>query len=154
MRGLPLILTYAAFAALAIIVNLGVQRLVLATSLHWGFGAGGGPFVAAMFFGTLAGLVFKYVLDKRWIFADDSTGIKAHGRKFTLYTFMGIFTTAIFWGTESLFWYLWHTDTMREAGAVLGLCIGYVVKYWLDRTLVFTSSSNTAQAGPDTGRRS
>ncbi|HEY0214512.1 MAG TPA: GtrA family protein [Paenirhodobacter sp.] len=153
MRGLPLILTYAAFAVLAIIVNLGVQRLVLATSRTWGFGEGGVPFIAAMFFGTLAGLVLKYLLDKRWIFADNSTGVKEHGKKFTLYTLMGVVTTAIFWGTESVFWYLWHTDAMREAGAVLGLCIGYVVKYWLDRAIVFTSSGGVVETGPNSERK-
>ncbi|HEY0276244.1 MAG TPA: GtrA family protein, partial [Paenirhodobacter sp.] len=154
MRGLPLILTYGAFAGMAIVVNLGVQRLVLTTSRTWGFGEGGVPFVAAMFLGTAAGLVFKYILDKRWIFADSSTGVKAHGKKFTLYTVMGIATTAIFWGIESLFWYLWQTDAMREVGAVLGLCIGYVVKYWLDRTLVFKTSGHSDGTGRNSERGS
>ena len=33
---------------------------------------------------------------------------------------MGVVTTAIFWGTETAFWVIWHTDLAREAGAVLG----------------------------------
>ena len=32
----------------------------------------------------------------------------------------------------------WRSDPMREAGAVLGLTVGYVVKYNLDRRYVFT----------------
>ena len=127
-----LILRYTAFAVLATIANLAVQRLVLSqgeTAL-W--------FAAAVGLGTLVGLVVKYVLDKRWIFADTSTGVKAHGKKFGLYTVMGIVTTAIFWGTETVFWLTWQTDAMRELGAVLGLAVGYVVKYNLDRRLVFT----------------
>ena len=46
-------------------------------------------------------------------------------------------TTAIFWGTESLAWVIWQTDLAREAGALLGLAVGYMVKYRLDRRFVF-----------------
>lgn len=130
-----LVLRYSAFAVLATIANLGMQRLVLR--------GGDGPwmFIAAVFAGTLVGLVIKYLLDKRWIFYDVGTGLKAHGQKFGLYTAMGVVTTAIFWGTETLFWVLWHTDAMRETGAVLGLAVGYVTKYHLDRRFVFTDSA-------------
>ncbi len=129
-----LIFRYAAFAVIATIVNLAVQRLVLlqGTTTFW--------FLAAMGLGTIAGLVVKYILDKRWIFADTSTGVKAHGKKFGLYTAMGVFTTVIFWGTETAFWLIWQTDGMRELGAILGLAVGYVVKYLLDRRFVFTDS--------------
>ncbi|CAN0050301.1 MAG: polysaccharide biosynthesis protein GtrA [Mameliella sp.] len=129
-----LILRYAGFAVLATLANLGVQRLVLLG------GDSGIVFAMAIGAGTLAGLVVKYVLDKRWIFFDDATGLRAHGRKFTLYTVMGIVTTAIFWGTETAFWLIWHTDAMRETGAVIGLMVGYVIKYNLDRRFVFTNA--------------
>lgn len=127
-----LLLRYGAFAVIATVVNLAVQRIVLQ------FGDTGVFFAAAVGAGTIAGLVIKYLLDKRWIFYDVATGAKNHGRKFTLYTAMGVITTAIFWGTETLFWAIWHTDAMRELGAVLGLAVGYVVKYNLDRRFVFT----------------
>ena len=128
-----LVVRYTAFAILATLVNLGVQRLVLA------FGDGGLLFVTALAFGTLAGLVVKYILDKRWIFYDLDTGVKAHSEKFSRYTAMGLITTAIFWGTETAFWLIWQTDLMREVGAVIGLSIGYVTKYQLDRRYVFTN---------------
>ena len=126
---------YTVFAVIATVIKLGVQRLVLS----WSTDAVG--FTSALFCGTLAGLVVKYILDKRWIFADYSTGLKAHGQKFTLYTIMGIATTAIFWGTETAFWLIWQTDAMRELGAVIGLSVGYVVKYFLDRQFVFQSET-------------
>ncbi|WP_417211082.1 GtrA family protein [Antarctobacter sp.] len=129
-----LILRYAGFAVLATLANLGVQRLVLMG------GDSGAAFALAVAVGTLAGLVVKYALDKRWIFFDDASGLRAHGRKFTLYTIMGIVTTAIFWGTETAFWLIWHSDQMREAGAVIGLIVGYVIKYNLDRRFVFTDA--------------
>ena len=125
---------YALFAVLATLANLATQRLVL------GLGDSGTHFAGAVAFGTLVGLVVKYVLDKRWIFADASTGLRAHSRKFSLYSAMGLVTTAIFWGTETAFWLLWQTDFMRELGAVLGLSIGYVVKYNLDRRFVFVET--------------
>ena len=134
MSPLSLALRYGAFAVIATLANLGTQRAVL-----W-FGDSGLLFTLAMGAGTLVGLVVKYVLDKRWIFFDASTGVKAHSRKFALYTAMGIVTTCIFWGTETAFWLIWQTDAMRELGAVLGLAVGYVTKYALDRRFVFTDA--------------
>ncbi len=46
--------------------------------------------------------------------------------------------TAIFWATETGFWLAFGTHAAREIGAVLGLAVGYVVKYQLDRRYVFT----------------
>jgi putative flippase GtrA len=127
-----LILRYAAFAVAATLANLAVQRAILQ------FGETAVWFAAAVGAGTITGVVIKYLLDKRWIFHDLETGLRNHGRKFSLYTAMGLVTTAIFWGTETAFWMIWHTGMMRELGAVLGLLVGYVVKYNLDRRFVFT----------------
>ena len=165
---LVLVLRYAAFAALAMMANLGAQRLVLSALgqgervafgwaprlLDWvlhdllgAVAAGGGwredwtapaALSAAIAVGTVVGLVTKYLLDKRWIFADRSRGAKAHARRFTLYALMGLATTAIFWGAEAGAWALWGADAAREAGAAIGLVIGYLVKYRLDRRFVFT----------------
>ena len=114
-----LIMRYTVFAVLATLANLAAQRMVLAidkSSLG---------FALAVATGTGVGLGLKYLLDKRWIFDDRSTGLKSHGRMFTLYTGMGVVTTLIFWGSETMFWLVWQTDLMRELGAVLGLSIGY-----------------------------
>lgn len=126
-----LVARYAAFAVVATVANLAAQRAVLAID------SSALGFAAAVAVGTLVGLAIKYVLDKRWIFYDLSTGVGAHGRKFALYTAMGVVTTLIFWGAETGFWLVWRTDFMRELGACLGLAIGYVVKYQLDRRFVF-----------------
>lgn len=130
-----LIMRYAFFAAIATLANLAIQRAVFL------IGDSDSVFVLAVGAGTLVGLVVKYVLDKRWIFFDLETGVKNHGRKFSKYTAMGIITTAIFWGTETAFWLAWRTELMRELGAVIGLTIGYVIKYNLDRRFVFTDQS-------------
>jgi putative flippase GtrA len=131
-----LALRYAAFAVLAVLANLAAQRAVLA------FGESAGHFVAAVALGTAVGLVVKYLLDRRWIFGERSAGLRATSRQFSRYTATGIATTAIFWATETAFWAIWQTHAMREVGAVLGLGIGYLLKYRLDRTWVF------GRAGP------
>lgn len=134
-----LLLRYSLFAVLATVANLGAQRVV--------FGViGDDALIPAILVGTAVGLVLKYILDKRWIFYDLGQGVYDHGRKFTAYTAMGIVTTAIFWGMETGFWLIWRTDLMREIGAVLGLAIGYVVKFNLDRRFVFTDSALTIGA--------
>lgn len=137
MSTTSLVLRYAAFAVLAVLVNLAVQRLVLGDAVVTPL-----RFTLALGFGTLAGLVVKYILDKRWIFNDRSTGLRAHSRKFGLYAAMGLVTTAIFWVTETGFWLVWRTEFAREAGAVIGLSIGYVTKYLLDRRYVFQDGAD------------
>ena len=124
---------YIVFAAIAIIVNLAAQRVVLALLDGSYF-----SFSIALVVGTLLGLVVKYVLDKRWIFRDTRSGVAVQSKQFGLYSVMGIATTLLFWTFEYSFWVYWQTDFMREVGAVIGLAIGYGVKYCLDRRFVFT----------------
>lgn len=127
-----LVLRYSAFAVVATLANLGAQRVVL------GMTDRSFALALAIFVGTGVGLVVKYLLDKRWIFFDHSSGVATHTRKFALYTLMGVTTTLIFWGAETMAWWLWHTDLARETGAVLGLSVGYIVKYNLDKRFVFS----------------
>lgn len=135
MSRTELVLRYGGFALLSILANLGAQRAILQ------FVDGNAGFVLAVATGTGVGLVLKYVLDRRWIFYDRTPGLAVHGRDFTLYTAMGIVTTLIFWMTETAFWIIWQTDLMRETGAVLGLTVGYVVKYKLDSRFVFRTAA-------------
>ncbi|AWK90211.1 GtrA family protein [Azospirillum thermophilum] len=121
---------YAAFAAVATALNLGAQGVLLA------FYDGPYRLSAALVLGTGVGLVAKYILDKYWIFADPSEGLANHARAFSLYTVMGLATTAVFWGTELLFDRLFGGHWTLVGGAI-GLVIGYTVKYQLDRSFVF-----------------
>lgn len=79
-----LVTRYAGFAVLATVANLAAQRVSLAA-----YDGGAGSLALAIGIGTGGvGLVLKYILDKRWIFFDLSTGGAGgtHGRKFGLYT--------------------------------------------------------------------
>ncbi|HIK24023.1 MULTISPECIES: GtrA family protein [unclassified Thermosynechococcus] len=130
-----LIIRYTVFAVIATFMNLFFQRIILIIDNSFPY------FVAAVAVGTLVGLVVKYYLDKRWIFFDHKKGIHHYSRQFSLYASMGIFTTAIFWGFETLFWLIWQSHFMREMGAIIGLAIGYGVKYHLDKRYVFSNDS-------------
>ncbi|WP_298614565.1 GtrA family protein [uncultured Thermosynechococcus sp.] len=132
MRLQTLIIRYTAFAVIATLMNLFSQRVILLMGQSLPY------FVSAVAVGTLVGLVVKYLLDKRWIFFDHKQGFRHEGRQFTLYAVMGIFTTAIFWGFETAFWLIWQSHLLREIGAMMGLAIGYVVKYHLDKRYVFS----------------
>lgn len=124
---------YSLFAAFSTGINIGCQMLSI-----WLYK---GPYAVevSILFGTAAGLPLRYLLEKRFIFAFKSNDIAHDGRLFVLYTFMGVFTTAIFWGVEYAFHLLFSTDTMRYVGGVFGLAIGFYVKYQLDKKYVFVS---------------
>jgi len=126
---------YIAFAGFCSLVNLGVQRVVHIVykgpfDLYLGMGAG-----------TIAGFVLKYILDKVFVFEDSSRDLKQEAGKFSLYSFMAVWTTLIFMGTEVLFEYLWSHPQSRYVGGALGLAIGYTVKYHLDSKYVFNQDS-------------
>lgn len=132
MRGVArLAFLYAVFALAAIAVNLGCQALVV-----WLY-AGRYALQLSVLVGTAAGLPVKYVLEKHYIFGFRSKNVVHDGQVFVLYTVMGILTTALFWGIEYAFHRAFETDAMRYLGGFIGLVIGNVIKYRLDKTYVF-----------------
>ncbi len=132
---------YSIFAVISTLLNLFSQYLSF--SLY----QGGGSILIAMFFGTGAGLLSKYILDKKFIFNYIANNKKHESKTFLLYSFTGVFTTAIFCGMELLFDYLIDHDTAKYAGAVVGLSMGYIIKYFLDKSFVF--KSNEVKVGPN-----
>jgi len=129
---------YIIFAGISILFNLLFQYLSFL--LYSDFAA----LYIAMLFGTLAGLVVKYVLDKKFIFYHEVKGKKDDAKKFALYSLMGVFTTIIFWGTEITFDAMSEEPNAKYLGAVIGLSIGYVIKYFLDTKFVFIHKEETA----------
>ena len=125
------VFVYILLAAVATAVNIGAQDAC--SRLY----AGTGHLMASMIVGTGAGLVVKYVLDKRYIFRFQARDARHDSATFALYTAMGLATTVIFWGVELGFDYLFDSRAMRYAGALIGLSIGYAIKYYLDKRFVF-----------------
>ena len=128
---MKLALTYAILALVATAANIGAQDL----SIRLYDGRHGVLLSVAV--GTGVGLVLKYLLDKRYIFAFRARDARHDGQTFLLYTLMGLITTAVFWGFEFGFELLFQDKTMRYLGGVIGLAIGYVSKYQLDKRYVF-----------------
>lgn len=122
---------YALFALVSTVINLLFQYVSF--TVYSGFSA----LYVAMFFGTLSGLLAKYILDKQYIFYHIPKDKQDDAKKFILYSFMGVFTTMIFWGTEIMFDTLLEAENARYLGAAIGLSIGYIIKYHLDKKYVF-----------------
>ncbi len=132
---MKLAISYAIFALIATAANIGAQDLVIRAY------SGAFDVLASVIVGTGAGLVVKYVLDKRYIFRFHARNAIHDSQTFALYTVMGLVTTLIFWAFEFGFHHLFQTKEMRYLGGVLGLAIGYLTKYHLDKRYVFRAES-------------
>ncbi|MBD9675658.1 GtrA family protein [Pseudomonas sp. PDM18] len=128
---MKLVLTYTILALIATAANIGSQDIVVRSY--------NGPYsiLLSVMIGTGVGLVVKYILDKRYIFGFRAQSAAHDGQTFILYTIMGLATTVIFWGFEFTFQHLFQSDGMRYLGGAIGLAIGYVTKYHLDKRYVF-----------------
>jgi putative flippase GtrA len=128
---MKLAITYAIFALIATAANIGVQDLVIRSY------SGAFDILLSVAMGTGVGLVVKYIFDKRYIFRFRARNAVHDGQTFVLYILMGLVTTVIFWGLEFGFHHFFETKEMRYLGGVIGLMIGYLTKYFLDKRYVF-----------------
>lgn len=126
-----LAINYAIFALIATAANIGAQDLVIRIY------SGAFDILASVVVGTGVGLVAKYILDKRYIFRFRARSVAHDTQIFALYTVMGLATTVVFWGFEFGFHHIFQTKEMRYLGGVIGLAIGYLTKYHLDKRYVF-----------------
>ena len=147
-------LIYMLFAELSIIINLVTQILIKVILIMFlpvfsnnEFSLGKisfeNWFLLSLGFGTVAGFIFKFIVDKFVVFQESLTQptkeeLQKTGKQLSLYLGFAILTTMIFWGFEFLFkiflsgdWYL--------VGGLNGLINGYTVKFLLDRTFVLTT---------------
>ena len=129
---------YSLFAVLSTAINIGSQMLSI-----WIYE---GPLSVeiSILVGTAMGLPLRYFLEKRYIFNFTSKNLVHDGKLFVFYSAMGVITTLIFWVTEYVFHLVYDTDLMRYLGGILGLSIGFYVKYQLDKKYVFVNSFDEA----------
>ena len=129
---------YTLFAVLSTAINIGSQMLSI-----WIYK---GPLFVeiSILVGTIMGLPLRYFLEKRYIFNFTSKNLVHDGKLFIFYSAMGVITTLIFWGTEYAFHLIYDTDFMRYLGGIIGLSIGFYVKYQLDKKYVFVDGTNKA----------
>jgi putative flippase GtrA len=128
---------YSIFALLASVANLAMQMLVI-----WVY-AGAYAIELSILAGTAAGLPIKYILEKHHIFEFETHTLKQDGKLFFIYSLLGIFTTGLFWGVEFTFQLIFGTDFMRYLGGAVGLAMGYIIKYHLDKKFVFVRKNTT-----------
>jgi putative flippase GtrA len=128
---MKLAITYVSLALIATAANIGAQDLFIR-----GY-SGAFSILLSVVMGTGVGLAVKYLLDKRYIFRFRARNIVHDGQTFALYALMGLATTIIFWGFEFGFHYFFETKAMRYLGGVIGVAIGYLSKYHLDKHYVF-----------------
>ncbi len=124
-------LVYALVSGLATVANIGTQALCM-----WAY-SGVYAVGLSVLTGTATGFPIKYVLEKKHVFGFKADNLGHDTRLFLLYGFMGVFTTAIFWGIEFAFQYFFGTDAMRYLGGIIGLTLGSFIKYHLDKRFVF-----------------
>ena len=127
-------LKYGVFAIIATLINLASQELTIRVY------SGSYALYVALLVGTMTGLISKYCLDKKFIFAFFTRSQRHNLKTFVAYALTGVLTTAIFWGSE--FWF--GGKSARYSGAAIGLAIGYVVKYQLDSRMVFVSTTGSS----------
>jgi putative flippase GtrA len=125
-----LAINYAIYALIATAANIGAQEIVV--RLY----SGAFDILASVIVGTGVGLVVKYILDKRYIFRFQARSVAHDTQTFALYTVMGLATTLVFWGFEFGFHHLFETKEMRYLGGLIGLAIGYLTKFHLDKRYV------------------
>lgn len=130
MVGSSFLMRYLLASCVALLVNLGAQRFVFLVEF------GNFTFYLAVLVGTVLGVLVKYLLDVYLVFQmrarsplDVSQGARYLG--------VSVLTTLIFWASESIGWWLTRDHSVREAFAATGLVLGYTIKYYLDRRLVF-----------------
>mgnify|MGYP006279799045 CR=1 FL=1 len=122
---------YAIFSVIATVANIGAQDLVIRANI------GDFELYISLVVGTGVGLVVKYVLDKHFIFRFRARNVIHDAQTFFFYTVMGLATTAIFWSFEFVFHEIFGTKEIRYLGGAIGLAIGYLTKYHLDKRYVF-----------------
>jgi putative flippase GtrA len=140
---------YYLFAVLSFFVNITVQYLThhampnnwLAAGFQLWFYQVKYELFLSLFLGTLAGLLLKYYLDKKYIFNFQVDDALHDSKLFGLYAIMGLATTGIFWGFQLLFDYIFLQNlSLRYLGGAIGFAIGTYVKYLLDRKFVFSNA--------------
>jgi len=130
-----LISKYILFAVISTVVNL------LSQYLFYCFYSQQYALILGMIIGTAAGLVTKYVLDRDHIFQQEQQTGAQEMKQFGLYSFFGLFTTCLFWLTEYAFDVMFDSGNAKYLGAVIGLAIGYTIKFFLDKKYVFKDSN-------------
>jgi len=125
---------YVFFAVFSPAINILAQ--MVAIHLYKGlFAVGFSIFVAAA-----AGLPLRRLLEKRYISNFVSDGLAHDGGLILISSFMGVFTTGVFWILGFSVHLVSANYSMRYFGGFVDLASGYCVKYRLNKESVFAAN--------------
>jgi len=130
------------FAFCSILINLTIQQiskiLLKNTQLDFiHFFNLDIAFIIQLISGTIAGFIFKFIVDKFAIFKNAYAGFKHTSKQIIIYLLFAVITTIIFWGFEISFNHFFKFTNRDLFGGLIGLIIGYTIKFLLDRKWVF-----------------
>lgn len=128
-----MVFIYSIIVVFSSLVNIFFQRMTLEIYPSL--------LVLAMLMGTGTGFLAKYLLDAKFIFKYRPKSLNDQVKVATKYGLMSVFTTLIFWGTELSFHHFVPMPESALWGAALGLTIGNLIKYRLDKKYVFTTEA-------------
>ncbi len=84
---------------------------------------------------TIAAFVFKYLADRFLVFKKEKyTTAQKEIAGIGLYTLFSVFTTLLFWAVQLSFKVYFQLEYI---GLILGLAVGYTLKFFLDKYFVF-----------------
>ena len=93
----------------------------------------------AIITGTITGFISKYYFDKNFILKDKTSLILDKSKQILKYLILLYLHSHFLDNRISILDYL-YTHSAREIGAVIGLSIGYYLKYKLDKKYVFNQT--------------
>ena len=136
---------YMIFAGLSILVNIGTQFVVKIFLGYFNFfdlliypaKNISLLFLTQLIMGTGTGFLTKFILDKFIVFKEKHKNLAHTLYQMFIYGSFAIITTIIFWSFEISFKILFTMKNSEIIGGLIGLIIGYTVKYFLDKRMVF-----------------
>jgi putative flippase GtrA len=133
LTAVKIALPYTLFAVLYSVINTVSQMLSI-----WEYKRPNSVEISILV-GTVANLTLCYFLEKRHIFNFTSQNLSHDGKLFILYSAIGVITILIFLGTEYAFHLIYYKNFMCYVGGVIGLAVGFYIKYQTDKKYVFTN---------------
>lgn len=134
-----MLIRYLIFAAIAIALNMLVfsaAKFILEQLFNYPDFAVIIKYTAKLM-GIASGFMLKYILDKKYVFNDSKGTLQEEAQKVGIYGLLSIFTTLLLFviseGVERII--DWKYEVY--AGWLIGLIIGYLLKYFLDKRFVF-----------------
>jgi len=127
---------YMAYSFLTLILNIGIQSITLNIT-----GRSTEAVILAIVVATVVSFVVKFFIDKNIIFKTKKGHQNERRKQVLLYAVFSIGTTLIYILVEMIFHFSFDSadlyEKKEEIGAIIGLLMGYSIKYIVDMKITF-----------------